>query len=541
MHSSKIKIAWLHTHFLYSAGGTRYVFEVAKRLNSKYEITIFVERTSEYWKRIFEKEGIKICELLPRSSNSPLYWLLFPYYVRKEARILKEKIAPFTLLVTSMFPMNWVAGQLGKPHIQLCVEPFAFFYDQNLIDNLSFFKRIAVKIFAKFYRFYDLTGVFRSERLLTLNKAVAEHVRRIYGRDPSGVTYIGVDINFFKPTPNGKLEKKYKGKKIVLHSTDYSPLKGTDFVIEAFAKVVKEVREAFLLITQVVDNPAVKKKLQKRARVLDIVDRIEFIGHVPCKILPDYYTLADIFVFAGHPESKGASQASLGVIEALACETPVVRSIGNEEEVINGKSGFLVDPRDSEVLSRAIIKILTDPKLAQEMGKEGRKWVAANYNWERVAEIFAKNIEILTKSEQKGFSLIRYKGKTLGMVFRNYLTVRGIQFFTDDMNPFQVGIHGREKGVVLKPHIHQISSPLIIDKIQEILLVQLGRIRVTFYTDKGEKVKAVILKDGDAVLFTDGGHGVDFLTEAKIFEVKQGPYPGTEHAKIYIRRKNDSR
>ncbi|KKR34286.1 MAG: hypothetical protein UT63_C0003G0002 [Candidatus Gottesmanbacteria bacterium GW2011_GWC2_39_8] len=135
----------------------------------------------------------------------------------------------------------------------------------------------------------------------------------------------------------------------------------------------------------------------------------------------------------------------------------------------------------------------------------------------------------------KGFEKIIYKDKEIAMVFRGNMELEGIKFFTDEMNPFQIGIHNRPKGVKLNPHIHKMAHALVIKTIQEVLFVQRGKIRVNLFTKAGEKIQSVVLVKGDSILLMGEAHGVDILEDSYIFEIKQGPYPGTEHAKIYLK------
>lgn len=135
-----------------------------------------------------------------------------------------------------------------------------------------------------------------------------------------------------------------------------------------------------------------------------------------------------------------------------------------------------------------------------------------------------------------GFEQITYKGNVIAMIFRKNLAVDGVKFFTDEQNPFQVGAHWRPKGTKLPPHIHVMAHPLVINTIQEVLVVLEGKILVTLYTKEGKVIRRKIIYAGESILLMNEGHGVDFLEDAKIFEVKQGPYPGTTHAKIYLSR-----
>lgn len=130
-----------------------------------------------------------------------------------------------------------------------------------------------------------------------------------------------------------------------------------------------------------------------------------------------------------------------------------------------------------------------------------------------------------------------FSGKNLiAKIFRKNIQLSGVQFFTDSTNPLQIGIHERLKGVSLSPHIHRLTSTLKINTIQEILFVQRGKIKMTFYTNIGKYINQSILNKGDSVLLIDGGHGVEFLKDSRVFEVKQGPYPGSQNAKIYINK-----
>ncbi len=139
-------------------------------------------------------------------------------------------------------------------------------------------------------------------------------------------------------------------------------------------------------------------------------------------------------------------------------------------------------------------------------------------------------------SFMKGLEKIYHNKKLVASIFRASINIEGVKFFTDPQNPFQVGFHNRKKGINLDPHIHKIEKPLRIDHIQELLYVQKGKIKVSFYTRQGKLIKKSILSRDEAVLILDVGHGVEIISDAKIFQVKQGPFPGTEHAKIYLKK-----
>lgn len=103
--------------------------------------------------------------------------------------------------------------------------------------------------------------------------------------------------------------------------------------------------------------------------------------------LPSQLNKADIFVFPSRPIGGWEEQFGYAMAEASACGVPVVAtnigSIG--EVVIDGKSGFLVEPNNPQQLAEAINKILSDQELAKRMGEFGREYVVKNFGHKIIA------------------------------------------------------------------------------------------------------------------------------------------------------------
>ena len=137
----KTKIYWLHPHFLNWMGGHKYIYEIARRLSKKYDVTVVADVFSEESKNKFKQVGLDTVSLSGISTNRILYWFFLPIYVIKNVLILKKRISSNDILITSMFPMNVVASILRAKHIQLCYEPFAFFMMTILYQVFPEFKK----------------------------------------------------------------------------------------------------------------------------------------------------------------------------------------------------------------------------------------------------------------------------------------------------------------------------------------------------------------------------------------------------------------
>jgi glycosyltransferase involved in cell wall biosynthesis len=145
-------------------------------------------------------------------------------------------------------------------------------------------------------------------------------------------------------------------------------VKGHDVLIHAAASIVQRFPHVSFRIAGEVLEPTYFQELQALVRELNLADRVHFDGGITN--LREYLSAADIFVLPSR--SEGFSNA---IIEAMAASLPVVATDvgGNAEAVENGVSGLIVPPEDIAALSDAILRLLSDPAKAKEMGAMGRE------------------------------------------------------------------------------------------------------------------------------------------------------------------------
>ncbi len=380
-------------------GGTKFIHQVIKELKKSQNIksiTVIVENTSDFSIKQFEELGVELISLNNKTSTSPIYWALLPLFLLSDYFKIRNilKVKNFnkrkSVIISSMFPMNFIANLFDLRHIQNCYEPFAFFYDRNFISQFSLFKKTFITILSFLYSPLDKWSTKKSTVVLTLNNTTKKMIENIY--DVNSVkTQAGVNSDLFKPYVSKKIKNKYKNQRIAIHSTDYSPVKGTDLVIKAFALTSKDIPNARLLITTTIDDFQRKSELIKLAKNLKVNNKIDFLGFLPIEELPQYYSLANVMVQGAYSESSGTTSMSLPIKEAMCCETPAIRPDIGGEDVIHGKSGFLVDPRKTILLAEKMTILLKNDKLSKKMGKVGREFIKSKYTWENTAKIFEKS------------------------------------------------------------------------------------------------------------------------------------------------------
>ncbi|WP_370455093.1 glycosyltransferase family 4 protein [Haloarcula sp. CBA1131] len=132
-----------------------------------------------------------------------------------------------------------------------------------------------------------------------------------------------------------------------------------------------------------------------------LTDAVEFLGRVPYQKMPSVFRAADLFVLPSRTEGFPRT-----VIEALACETPVVASDLEQTSKIVNQTGETVQVGNVEGFATAISDLLSDQRGLSELGKHGRAIVTTRYNWEETVQ---ETTEILGQVAEIGDSVIRDK------------------------------------------------------------------------------------------------------------------------------------
>jgi phosphatidylinositol alpha-1,6-mannosyltransferase len=381
----------LHSHFLLPTGGTKYIYELVRRLATEMSISVVVEGASPLWQERYDKTEAKLVVIPGRTSTSLFYWLMFPFYVVRDVRKVRALAKDADILVSSFFPMPWIAQRVRRQHqahVTLCFEPFPFFHDSEVIRHYSPAKRLLLAGLRRSYGWMDVQGIRHADRVMTLNETTAQHIAKVYKRTDTTLLLGGVDTTVFRPYPEAEtadLRERFGSEPICVHSTDYSPIKRTDLAIRAFAAAHSSVPSARLVITSTREDRRAEARLRQQADALGIADRVTFAGFLPFEDLPRLYSMAVVVLQTGTSGGSGATTMSLPVKEAMACSTAVVRSDATSEDVVDGVSGFLVDPADSSATGQRLALLLGEPDRAREMGRAGRDRIVNEYSWEAVA------------------------------------------------------------------------------------------------------------------------------------------------------------
>jgi len=168
-------------------------------------------------------------------------------------------------------------------------------------------------------------------------------------------------------------------EKIVIHVSNFRPVKRVAAVVDVFARICRGVPARLLMVG---DGPDLGEAMQ-RARSLGVVDRVNFLGEQD-SVLP-LLSVSDVLLLPSVQESFG-----LAALEAMACEVPVVASrVGGLPEVIaHEQSGFLHEPADLDGMAASGIRVLTDEGLHRRIADAARRTVHERFCDEIIVPLY---------------------------------------------------------------------------------------------------------------------------------------------------------
>ena len=189
---------------------------------------------------------------------------------------------------------------------------------------------------------------------------------------------VGVDTKLFHPR-----ERKPEGDIFFLSVLDaFHSYKGLDLLLGAMKAVKEQIPQVMLVVG---GGGELLEHYRQRARELGLERNVRFEGRVSQERLLEIYNGCKLFVLP----SLSSEQEGFGIVplEAMACGRPVVVTdiVGVAEDVGRTGAGIVVSPADEDALSRAIVSIIADERLAARMGEAGRRLVEEKYSWKTVA------------------------------------------------------------------------------------------------------------------------------------------------------------
>jgi N-acetyl-alpha-D-glucosaminyl L-malate synthase BshA len=221
--------------------------------------------------------------------------------------------------------------------------------------------------------------------------AVSESLRASTCAELGVTRSIAVIPNFLDPAihhrrPRPDLRRRLTGGdpavKIVVHVSNFRPVKRVEAVIDVFDRIRREVPARLLLVGDGPELPTAHRLARDRG----LSGLVHGVGAQE-EVVP-LLSVADLFLLPSAQESFG-----LAALEAMACEVPVVASrVGGLPEVIeDGVSGFLYPPEATGEMAATGVMLLTDPARHRDVAQAACRRVREHFSVERVVPMYERS------------------------------------------------------------------------------------------------------------------------------------------------------
>jgi phosphatidylinositol alpha-1,6-mannosyltransferase len=396
--ATRTKILLLTDSFLPHAGGSReYYNNIYKNLVQlgDSEVTILTKKVPG-WQEFDKKASTELFRIKRLFKPLPSWKIQelpkgIGAFFHTLWHVLRER--PAIVHAGDLFPPGVIAMTLKKifgiPYVVYC-------HGEEIpqIDQFRYQPRVRNRIY------------LNADAVIAASEFTRQNLRHLGIKDECihKITP-GVNSSIFRSRTCGdSLRKKYglEGKVVILTVARLVPRKGHRAALQAFAKICRGIPEAkYLIVGTGPEEPLVRKLVQE----LGIGDRVTFAGYVASDQLPEVYNMCDIMLMPNRQEENGDVEGfGIVFLEANAAGMPVIggRSGGAIEAIVDGATGFLVDPDSPAEIAGILRRLLLDRELRKKLGASGKLRVCSDFNWESRAEVLRDiNRNILTRYDKQ--------------------------------------------------------------------------------------------------------------------------------------------
>ncbi len=252
----------------------------------------------------------------------------------------------------------------------------------------------------------------RARAVLVLHERAEENVQKLTDNRTIFVLPNPVNVRADQPfSVREDVDAKQDQERVnVLFLGDISPEKGVWDLLRAFPSVIDHCEYNGTPVKLIFCGRGQIGEAKRRCEKLGISAFVEFHGTVTGEKKTQILQQADIFTLPSYSE-----ELPVALLEAMAYGLPAVatRTGGIPEAIEHEKTGLLIPIGDAERLAEALVQLIENPRLRQEMGKKGWQRVQAKFDCDLIVERLVSIYELILQRERT-----RRKGRSKSMNIR---------------------------------------------------------------------------------------------------------------------------
>ena len=234
-----------------------------------------------------------------------------------------------------------------------------------------------------------------AHHIIADSQATKDDLVALYQADPKRITvvYLGRDKDL-APVRNPQLIAQVKQRyhiegEYVLYLGTLQPRKNISRLIEGFHIALQMLSPAYQTIKLVIAGQKgwLYDEIFNQVQHFGLGERVIFSGYVAAEDKASLLSGALVYVFPSLYEGFG-----LPVLEAMACNTPVLTSNTSSLPEVAGEAALLVDPLDTQAIASGLARLVTDAALRQKLVEKGHRQLE-QFSWDKAAQQIVEIVE----------------------------------------------------------------------------------------------------------------------------------------------------
>lgn len=361
---------------------------------------------------IAQQPGVELTLITPRAwrMDDGRTWTFTPTYTRGyQARPLELRFNGHYHHYAYL-GLDHVIDELQPDLLHIDEEPYNYAgFQAQRIATTRHISTIFVALQSIYRRYPPPWSLFeqynyrRTAHIISVNSDVETVIRRKGYTGRSSVFYVyGVDPEIVYPRPR---EPRMADQFIVGYVGRLLFDKGLGVLIDAIASLPPLYR------LRLVGSGPDREALEQLAASKGVAQRVDFAGAVSSQEIPQAFAEMDVMALPSLTRKNWKEQFGRVLIEAMACDTPVIGSDSGEIPNVIGNAGLVTPEGDAKALAAAIAHLGSDPALRADLARRGRQRALDRFTQEQVAlqtvKLYHEVLEGARRLSQPGDDRVR--------------------------------------------------------------------------------------------------------------------------------------
>ena len=329
-----------------------------------------------------QKNGVEIIDCTSSSAT----------YLTRYVKVLSKFILRRNDDINAVF-----VGFFGQPLVpvikRLTSKPIIFDAFLSAYDTMCFDRKKFKpdSLAGSFFFWLDKYSCEQSDKILLDTNAHIDYFLKTFGlpKEKFHRVFVGADESLFYPRDVRRDDRRFR----VFYYSSFLPLHGTEYIVQAAARLNDNREVEFLLIGKGPEHQKVRDLAQRMG-----AENIRFIDWIPYENLPQEIAKSDICLGGHFSDIDKAKRVIAGkTYQFIAMKKPVIVGDcpGNRELFTHKENAFLVKMADADALADAILELKNNESLRERIAEEGYKTFGKKCNTDAIARDLGRVMETI--------------------------------------------------------------------------------------------------------------------------------------------------